>query len=214
MDNYFISPKLFNDLHSRKINACGTVRHNRKEMPLDFSPKQLKMKKGDTVSRVKGTLRAVCWKDKGEVYVLSNMHIPPVEGNFKLDGKAVKLCIIEDYNTHMAYVDLSDQMANRYTISRTWKWTKKLFFHLLDLTILTAYVLSKSHGSTSTHLKFREQLVWGLTMLSQNENTDTSVTPRGRPSSSESQLSHLEVKHSTHWPEKRERVSMLGLSVE
>ncbi|PSN35194.1 PiggyBac transposable element-derived protein 4, partial [Blattella germanica] len=30
MDNYFSSPDLFNDLHERKINCCGTVRHNRK----------------------------------------------------------------------------------------------------------------------------------------------------------------------------------------
>jgi hypothetical protein len=41
MDNYFTSPKLFNDLHHRKINACGTVCHNRKEMPPNFSPKPL-----------------------------------------------------------------------------------------------------------------------------------------------------------------------------
>jgi hypothetical protein len=196
MGNYFTSPKLFNDLHSRKINACGPVRHSRKGMPLDFSPKQLKMKKGDTVSRVKGTLRAVCWKDKREVYVLSNMHFPPVEGNFKLDGKALKPCITD---THMGYVDLSDRMANSCSISRrTWKWMKKLFFHLLDLTILNAYVLSKSHGSTLTHLKFKEQLVRELIVLSQKENTDAPVTLRGQPSSSEKQLSHLEVKHSTH----------------
>jgi hypothetical protein len=97
------------------------------------------MKKGDIVSRVKGTLRAVCWKDKREVYVLSNMHIPPSEGNFMSEGKAVKPSIIEDYNTHMGYVDLSDRMANSYSISRAWKWTKKLFFHLLDLTVLNAY---------------------------------------------------------------------------
>jgi hypothetical protein len=47
MDNYFTSPKFFNDLLRRKINACGTVRHNRKGMPLNFSPKELKTKKGD-----------------------------------------------------------------------------------------------------------------------------------------------------------------------
>jgi hypothetical protein len=171
-------------------------------MPLDFSPKQLKTKRGCIVSRVKGTLRAVCWKDKREVYVLSNMHISPVEGNFKLDGKAVKPCIIEDYNTHMGYDDLSDRMGNSYSISRrTWKWTKKLFFHLLDVTILNVYVLSKLRGSTLTHLKFREQLVRDLIVLSQKENTDAPVTPRGRPSSSESELSRLEVKHLMHWPE-------------
>jgi hypothetical protein len=33
MDNYFSSPRLFDDLHNRTIDSCGTVRHNRKEMP-------------------------------------------------------------------------------------------------------------------------------------------------------------------------------------
>jgi hypothetical protein len=163
MDNYFMSPKLLNDLHRRKINACGAVRHNRKGMPSDFGPKQLKIKKGDIVSRVKGTLRAVCWKNKREVYVLSNMHIPPAEGNFMSAGKAVKPSTIEYYNTHMGYVDLSDRMAKSYSINRrTWKWTKKFFFLLLDLTVLKAYILSKSCGSTLTHLRFREQLVRDL----------------------------------------------------
>jgi hypothetical protein len=203
MDNYFTSPNLFNDLHSRKINACGTVRHNRKGMPSNFSPKDLKMKKGDIVSRVKGTLRAVCWKDKRDVYVLSNMHLPPVEGNFKAEGRAIKPAIIEEYNTHMGYVDLSDRMANSYNICRrTWKWTKKLFFHLMDLTILNAYILNKSCGSTTTHLKFREQLVRDLIVLSREGNTGARVTPRGRPSLLDNQILRLEVKHSSHWPEK------------
>ena len=42
MDNYFTSPALF----QRKINACGTVRHDRRGMPRDIGPKSLKMKRG------------------------------------------------------------------------------------------------------------------------------------------------------------------------
>jgi hypothetical protein len=64
MDNYFTSPKIFSDLHHSKINACGTVCHNRKEMPPNFSPENLQLKRGNTVFRVWGNLRAVCWKDK------------------------------------------------------------------------------------------------------------------------------------------------------
>jgi hypothetical protein len=33
MDNYFTSSPLFDDLFQHKINACGTVRHNRRGMP-------------------------------------------------------------------------------------------------------------------------------------------------------------------------------------
>jgi hypothetical protein len=73
MDSYFTSPKLFSDLYHRKINACGTVHYNRKEMPPDFSPEHLWLKRGDI--RVQGNLRAVCWRNKREVYALSNIHI-------------------------------------------------------------------------------------------------------------------------------------------
>jgi hypothetical protein len=41
MDSYFTSLKLFSDLQHMKINACGKVRHDRKEMPPNFSPKHL-----------------------------------------------------------------------------------------------------------------------------------------------------------------------------
>jgi hypothetical protein len=42
----------------------------------------------------------------------------------------------------MGYVDKRDRMASSYSISRwTWKWAKKLFFHLLDLAILNRYIL-------------------------------------------------------------------------
>ena len=45
MDNFFSSPRLFDDLDRRKINSCGTVRPNRKDMLRDFGPKQLKLKR-------------------------------------------------------------------------------------------------------------------------------------------------------------------------
>jgi hypothetical protein len=34
MDNYFISPKLFSDLHHKKINACSTVHDNSRKCHL------------------------------------------------------------------------------------------------------------------------------------------------------------------------------------
>jgi hypothetical protein len=103
------------------------------------------------------------------------MHIPPVEGNFKEGGKAVKPLVIEDYETLMGYVDFSGKMMNGYSIGkRTWKCTRKHFFHLLDLTVLNSYIVYKSCGGNMTHLKFREQLV-----LSHKENTEVCGVPRG-----------------------------------
>ena len=39
MDNFFSSPRLFDNLLRRKIHSCGTVRPNRKDMPSDLTNK-------------------------------------------------------------------------------------------------------------------------------------------------------------------------------
>jgi len=70
------------------------------------------------------------WKDKRDVCLLTNIHDPPREGNYRDEhGNVIKPAIVVDYNRHMGHVDNADRMANSYTTSRqTWKWTKKLFF--------------------------------------------------------------------------------------
>jgi transposase len=79
----------------------------------------VKLKKGDIVTRVKRHLSVVYSKDKREVYVLTKMHSPPVDGNFQdQSGHAVKHHVIEDYNAHMGFVDRSDRMLNSYGIAR------------------------------------------------------------------------------------------------
>ena len=60
MDNFFSSPRLFDDLDRYKINSCRTVRPNKR----DFGPKQLKLKRGDVRVRSRGGLTALVWKDR------------------------------------------------------------------------------------------------------------------------------------------------------
>jgi len=68
-------------------------------MPRDIGPKSLKMKRGDISTQVRGTLRAVRWKDRLDVYILMNIHAPSVEGNFTDEsGQAIKPRVVEDYN--------------------------------------------------------------------------------------------------------------------
>ncbi|PNF38681.1 hypothetical protein B7P43_G17914 [Cryptotermes secundus] len=105
---------------------------------------------------VKGHLSVVHWKDKHDVYVQMNLQPPPLEGNFRDEsGHAVNPHVIEDYNAHIGFADKSDRMINSYGIPRrTWKRTKKLLFHLLDMTIPNAYLLHKSCSGKMTHKKF------------------------------------------------------------
>jgi hypothetical protein len=56
----------------------------------------------------------------------------------------------------MGYVYKSNHMKNSYSTRRSmWKWTKKLFFHLVDASILNGSVLLASCGSTFFHRNFR-----------------------------------------------------------
>jgi len=97
-------------------------------MPRDFGPKQLKLKRGDLRVRTRGGLTALVWKDRREVYMLTNMDPPPAEGNF-CDNSPTKPHIVERYNRHMGYIDNSDRMANSSLKNqRNLKWTVKLFF--------------------------------------------------------------------------------------
>ena len=184
MDNFFSSQRLFNDLDRCKINLCGTVRPNRKDIPSDFGPKQQKLKRGDIrVSR--GGLAALVRKDRQEIYILTNMDPPPTEGNFCDNSNCpVKPHILEWCNRHMGYGDSSDCMADSYSMSRhTFKWTTKLFFLLLDLTVLNSWILLSSFGAEYTHRDFRLLLVRNL--IEEAGKSQDRLTPRlvGRPSS-------------------------------
>jgi hypothetical protein len=101
------------------------------------------------------------------------------------------------------FVDKSDRMVNSYGFTlRTWKWTKKLFFHLTDMTILNAIIIQNSRGGHITFKNFRENLVRELITHPKEGKVTGSGLSRGRPSPASSQLTRLEVKHSEHWPFK------------
>jgi hypothetical protein len=84
-------------------------------MSPDFGPQKLKLKRGDVRVRMRGGLTALVWKDRREVYMLTNMDPPPAEENFCDDRNCpVKPHIMDRYNQYMGYVDNSDRMANSY----------------------------------------------------------------------------------------------------
>ena len=70
-DNFFTSYPLLEDLYSKKILACGTVRQGRKEFPaVLFDKNAIKtMKRGETVWRMKGPILALRWIDNKPVTI-------------------------------------------------------------------------------------------------------------------------------------------------
>jgi hypothetical protein len=58
------------------------------------------------------------WKDRRDVYVLTNVQAAPVEGSFTHEsGHAIKPRVIDDYSAHMGFVDKLDngEQLRNYT---------------------------------------------------------------------------------------------------
>jgi len=61
------------------------------------------------------------------------------------------LCI-GSYKKSMGFVDVNDMINSNSTSCNMWKWPKKLFFHLLDSTILNTFINHKSwRGDSHTY---------------------------------------------------------------
>jgi hypothetical protein len=92
IDNYFSSPWLFDNLSNRNIGF-------REKTSANFGPKYFKMKKGDTLSKVHGNAMATCWRNKTEVYMLSNVLFSSQWEFGDKHENETKHRIIEQYNT-------------------------------------------------------------------------------------------------------------------
>lgn len=171
VDNYYTSPILFHDLFHRQTGACGTMRANRKGVPADL--KTVKLKKGESVAMTNGTLQLLKWKDKRDVHMCTTVHTAEfidVPGRVdRTTGQAIQRprCIV-DYDKYMGAVDRCDQMISYPAFKRrTLKWWKKVFFHLLMMATLNAYLLYKEHCAKLRkkpvlHRVFRREVIKSL----------------------------------------------------
>jgi len=54
-----------------------------------------------------------------DVCLLTNIHDPPREGNYRDEhGNVIKPAIAADYNCHLGHVNNADRMANSYAAGR------------------------------------------------------------------------------------------------
>jgi hypothetical protein len=156
-------------MKSLGYGACGTVRVDRKGMPSEWKGKQSTkgMQKGEVRHMMLNSgVQALQWKDKRVVTMLSTIHDTSMiqktrRSRFSSFGQEVvtKPLVIDKYNTFMGGVDKSDQLLSYYGFShRCVKWYKRAIFHLIDLTIVNAYILSQISNKNLTHVKFRLKL--------------------------------------------------------
>jgi hypothetical protein len=126
------------------------------------------------------------------------MHTPPAEGNFCDEhGNSLKPTTMEYYNWHTGYNDKSNKMANNCSMScHIWKWTNKLFFHLVDLTILNSWILA-SCGAKCAHRDFR--LFVRKLLKESGRELCPELAMIGRPTPAPTSAAWLQSNHNKHW---------------
>lgn len=141
VDSWYTSPKLFEYLYSKKTGSCGTVRANRKLMPVLPD-----VKRGECVAYHKNSMLCVKWRDKRVVHLLTTLHTNSMVDTSKRDrrtGASIKkpACVV-DYTQKMRLVDKADMLISSVQcVRKSLKWYKKFFFHLLDMVILNSYYM-------------------------------------------------------------------------
>lgn len=138
-DNWYTSPLLAHYLHRCNTGLCGTLRRNCKRMP-NF----LKLKKKEVRRQKSEGILVLKWRDKRDVHVLTTFHKGRMLDSGKKDPKTdepvMKPDIIIDCNENVRLVDKSAmQIGGVQCVRRTIKWYKKLFFHMVDILVLSAY---------------------------------------------------------------------------
>lgn len=193
LDNWYSSPSLFQVLHKNKINACGTVRKNRKQMP-KFTKR---LNKGETESYHTENMMAVSWMDKREVTMLTTMHEDVqvnVTGRSLSRGPIRKPLCVDVYNQNMGAVDKTDMLlCNLQCMRKTIKWYKKLAFHFIDIILLNSYSLYKIKTGKNVPLaKFQLSVVH---QLLERYHTPKMKPKGGRPSTSVDTPLRLTQRH-------------------
>ncbi|XP_052738468.1 piggyBac transposable element-derived protein 4-like [Bicyclus anynana] len=138
MDNYYNSYGLAVKLLDRQTYCTGTLRKNRKDNPVEIG--SVSLEKGENKSLFLNGVHVGKWRDKRYVLYISTEHgSEMMETTSKRGSIVVKPMAIVHYNNFMSGVDLQDQMLAYYPVQRkTLRWYKKLFVHMLQMSLTNA----------------------------------------------------------------------------
>lgn len=223
-DNYYSSIPLVSYLATRGIYSLGTIRRNR--IPNCKLPSEKEMKKVqrgtsyEYVADANGVdISTVVWKDNKIVTLVSSFvgQLPLQEVNRfdkKLNEKVKIACpnLVKEYNRHMGGVDFLDSLIGKNKIKlRTKKWYMRIFYHLLDLTLINSWILYRKNckEKTITLVQFKIEVADCLCRA----NMQNKGIKRGRPSGNnmEQQIQTKKKKGPTSYvPPKDVRTDAVG----
>ncbi|XP_008189411.1 piggyBac transposable element-derived protein 3-like, partial [Acyrthosiphon pisum] len=146
--------------------ACGTIRAHRKGIPIIHDDS--KLARGSTDYKITDSgIEVFKWKDTKSVLLASNYHGTEKTTVLRKNKQGVSTeipCpqIIKDYNNYMG-VDHADQLRVTYGVDRrSKKWWHRLFWGMIDILFVNAYIIYKDLNGPMKLLEFRHIVVQGL----------------------------------------------------
>lgn len=149
MDNFYTSFSVVSKLLANKTYCTGTLRLDRKNIPQDV--KSAKLEKGETIARYADGILIGKWRDKRVVtYISSEFENTMVTSTNKRGIEREKPLPIVFYNANMKGVDRHDQLMASYPCEhKSLRWYKKIFIHVLQMSMVNAYKLFRMANPTS-----------------------------------------------------------------
>jgi hypothetical protein len=154
-DRYYTSIELAQELLKLKCYLTGTIKTNRKGLPVQIKkPKFTTTKK--TMFCRKNNILLAAWKDKRVVTLLSTKNKAGVQNVSRIiRGGHVeefqKPNVVLDYTKYMGGVDRADHYAASYCfLGKSFKWRRKLFFWGLEVCAVNSYILYKEKCKEKT----------------------------------------------------------------
>ena len=156
MDNWFTSIPLVQILlREHKLTVIGTLRKNKRELPLEFS-KPINRKIHSSMFGFTSDLTLVSYIPRRgkNVLLVSSLHhhdeIDPSTGNQN------KPFIITEYNETKGGVDVVDKLCASYDCARnTRRWPMVIFFNMLNIAGINAQVIfSANNPDTDIRRRF------------------------------------------------------------
>lgn len=137
-DNWFSSIPLAELLLQKKLTYLGTLKKNKREIPPEFKPSKNRAVGSSLYGFTKDlTLVSYVPKKDKAVILLSSCH-----HHASTDEVTNKPSMIVDYNHSKGGVDEIDKKCAIYSCSRkTRRWPQAIFYRLLDIAGINAYVL-------------------------------------------------------------------------
>lgn len=180
-DNYFTTVTLAKELLRCGTYLCGTTRSHRREFPKSLASatlqpgESLKWTNDDGVMLLK-------WRDKRDVFMVATNDAGLDEvkrvrqRNVEVD-LPVPTCV-KRYNGLMGEVDRLDQLRAYYSVGHSGKrWWKYIFWGLLNIGIINAYILWKmANQHLPAHTRATSLKVWKLRLI--HDMVDSYETTR------------------------------------